>query len=135
MSFPMYLKSVSKRRCLFAIRIGCLCFQIRSQITCLIELIQYVCSNVFSNPLPERIGCICWVFLRCVFSNVSSKRFYNRMHNHIDCICFTFHHCVFSNESSNCLSDRLHNHIGCICWIFLHCVFSNAISNYLPERL
>ena len=39
--------------------------------------------------------------LHCGFSNVSLKHLHERMHSHNGCICFLFLHCVFLNESSN----------------------------------
>ena len=80
------------------------------------------------------VGCICLIFLHCVFSNVSSNCLHQRMHSHIGCICLTFLHCVFSNVSSNRLYVRMHSHIGCICWTFLHCAFSNVSSKRLHRR-
>ena len=78
-------------------------------------------SNVSSSGLPKRshIGCVFMTFLRCVFSNVSSKNLHKRMQSHIGCICWTFCHCVFSNVSSNCLPEKRHSHIGCTCLTFL----------------
>ena len=90
------------------------------------------------NRLPERMqrctGCICLIFLHCVFSNVSSNHLHEMRHNHIGCICLTFPQCAFSNVSSNRLPGRMHNHIGCIFRTFLHCVFSNVSSKRLPEK-
>ena len=97
---------------------------------CIICLAFLHCG--FSNGLPERmhshIGCICLVFLRYVFSNVSSNCLHQRMRIHIGCICLTFLHCGFSNVPSNCLHLRMQNHTGCICLALLHLGFSNVSS-------
>ena len=37
----------------------------------------------------------------CEFSNVASNCISERMHSHTGCICLVFLHCVFSNVSSN----------------------------------
>ena len=83
----------------------------------------------------SHIGCICFVFLHCEFSNVSLKRPPEKRQSYIGYICFTCLHCAFSKVSSNCLSEKMHSHTGCICLTFLHCVFSNVSSNYLYERI
>ena len=103
---------------------------------CLIFLhcvFSYGLSKNLGQCIQSRTGCICLTWLNCVFSNVSSKHLHKRMHNHIGCICLTFLHCVFSDVSSNCLHERMHNHIGCICLAFLHCFhcFSSSFSLYL----
>ena len=36
------------------------------------------------------------------------------MQSHIGCICLIFLHCVFSNVSSNCPLERMHSRIGCM---------------------
>ena len=68
-------------------------FQMCPQIACIslgkvtlfafVWLFLTVFSNVFSNCLLETlhslIGCFCWTFLHCVFSNVFSKRLHTRM--------------------------------------------------------
>ena len=61
------------------------------------------------------IGCICSIFLHCVFSNVSLKQMHEGMHNHTGCICLTFLHCVFLNESLDIPLEKRHIHTGCIC--------------------
>ena len=84
--------------------------------------------------MQSHTGCICWTFLQCVFSCVSSNYLPERMHSHTGCICSTFLQCVFSCVSSKRLHKRTHSHIGCICLPFLHCVFSSGSSNCQPER-
>ena len=44
-----------------------------------------------------------------------------RTKKYIGCICLIYLHCVFSNVSSNCLSERIQKCIGYICLIFLYC--------------
>ena len=46
-----------------------------------------------------------------------------RTKNYIGCICLIYLHCVFSNAPSNCLSERIQKCIGYIYLIFLHCGF------------
>ena len=68
------------------------------------------------------------------------------MHNHTGCICLIFLHCVFSNVSSNCLHMRMHNHTGSIClsspqfWLpspelqYCHKIFSShSCLDYAPS--
>ena len=91
------------------------------------------------------IGCICLIFLQCVFANVSSNHMPKRMHSHISCLrkwIFTFVwffsyflQFAFSNASSNHLLKRMHSHIGCICLTFLHCEFLNVSSKHLPKKI
>ena len=85
--------------------------------------------------MQSHIGCICWTFLHCVSSNVSSNGLPDKRHCYIGCICLTFLHYVFSNAPSNCLLKNIHSHTGCICLIFHHCVLSNVSSYCLPERM
>ena len=85
--------------------------------------------------MSQCIGFICWTFLHCVFSNVSSNVVPEKRHSHIVCIGLTFLHCEFSYVSSNCLPQKRHSHIGCICLFFLHFNFSNVSSNCLHEKL
>ena len=85
--------------------------------------------------MQSHIGCICLIFLHCVFSNVASSCLHQRMHNHIGCICLTFLHCVFSNVSLKHLHKKMHSHTGYISWTCFHCAFSNVSSNGLPERM
>ena len=114
--------------------------------------------------MSQCLGFICWTFLHCVFSNVSSNVVPEKRHSHIVCIGLTFLHCEFSYVSSNCLPEKRHSHIDCIrlaflhcvslqmcpknclpqkrnshigyiCLTFLHCVFSNVSSNRLPEMM
>ena len=108
-------------------------------------------------------GYICWSFLHCMFSNVSSSCLPERMYSNRGYICLTFSHCVCSHmsphiawredakshclhlfdffhcvfwrDSSKCLPERMHNCIGCVCATLLHCVFSNASPNHLLERM
>ena len=48
------------------------------------------------------------------FSYVSSKNLGQSMQSHTDCICYIFLQCAFSNVSSNCLPGRMQSHIGYI---------------------
>ena len=101
--------------------------------------LRCVFSNESSNCLPEQMqihtGCICLIFLHCVLSNESSNGQHERIHSYIGCNCLTFLQCVFSNDSSNCLPERMHTHSGCICLTFRHCAFSNESSNCPYETL
>ena len=45
--------------------------------------------------MHNHTGCICLTFLRCVFSNVSSRRLHKRMQNHTGCIYLIFHWQLF----------------------------------------
>ena len=62
-------------------------------------------------------------------SSVSSNSLPEKMHSHIGCICIVFLHCVFSNVTSVRLDQSRHNHTGCICLAFLHCAFLDVSSN------
>ena len=64
--------------------------------------------------MHNHTGCICFAFLQCVSSNVSSKHLDKRMHNHTSCICLTFHRCVFSYVPSICFHKQMYNHTDCI---------------------
>ena len=46
--------------------------------------------------------------------------FTERIRNHIGCICLIFLRCVFSNASSNCLPDKMCNQLGRICELSCH---------------
>ena len=74
---------------------------------------------IFLDKLNEKIynptSCICLIFLRCVFSNVSSKCLNRKIYSHADCICMTFLRCI-SAVSSN------QSHWVDIC-VFFQCVF------------
>ena len=83
----------------------------------------------------SHIGCICRVFLHCVFSNVTSVHLDQSRHSHTSCICLTFLHCAFSNESSSCLPERLQIYTDSIYLIFFHYGFSYVTSHCLPERM
>ena len=83
--------------------------------------------------MQSHIGCICLLFLHCVFSNKPPNYLLKRMQSYTGCILLTFLHCAFSNMSSNCLSKRMHSRIGCICFDFFCCMFSNESSNGLPQ--
>ena len=80
----------------------------------------------------NHIDCICFTFLHCVFSNVSSIDLPERTHNQTGCISLTFLHCVFSYGSSKSLGQCMQSRIGCICLTFPHCVFLNVSSICLP---
>ena len=53
------------------------------------------------------ISHICLAFLRCVFSNESSKRLQNRMHSHTGCICLTFPHCALTTNKHNLFQCKI----------------------------
>ena len=58
---------------------------------CIITLVAFVWLffTVGFQMCPQSAGikgCICLIFLHCVFSNVSSKRLHKRMDNHTGCI-------------------------------------------------
>ena len=89
------------------------CFQMSPQIACL------------RRGKVTLLGCICLIFLHCVFWNVFSNHLPERMHNHIGCICLNFLQCVFSDVPSNCLTERIHAHINCICLTSLHYLFGS----------
>merc|ERR1712218_772945 len=79
----------------------------------------FMCVLKLPAPDDSHTGCICWTFLQCVFSCVSSSYLPEMMHSYTDCICWTFLQCAFSCVSSNCLREKLYNHNGCICLTFL----------------
>ena len=119
---------------------------LRGSVITLVAFV-WLYSTVSFHMDPQRtqstqnhIGCICSIFLLCVFSNVSSNCLHKRMHNHIGCICLAFPRCAFSNVSSNVLYKRMHNYIGCICLaspqFLYHCrIFSSyySLQNFPPS--
>ena len=76
-----------------------------------------------------------WLFFIVCVSNVFSNYLPGRMHSHNGCICLVFLHCVFSNVSSNCLPEMMHTHTGCTCLTFLHCAFSDDFSSHVLKKL
>ena len=111
--------------------LSCYPVKMQSYIGCIcFTFLRCVFSNVSSNRLPQNrqnhIPCICLTFLQCVFSNVSAKRLTEKMQRYIGCICFTFLCGVLSNVSSTGLPVKMQSHIGCICLVFLRCVFLNV---------
>ena len=74
-------------------------------------------------------------FFHCALSNVFSNPLHERMHSHSGCTCLVFLHCVFSNVSLNRLHVRLHSHIGCISLPFGHCGFSYVLSKDLHKTM
>ena len=111
-----------------------------SHIGCIFLIfLRCVFSNVSSNGLPEKkqshIACICLTLPHCALSNVSLNRLPVKIQSHIGCICLTFLHSAFSNVPSNGLPETMHNHTGYICLTFLHCAFSNVSSRHLHIAL
>ena len=54
-------------------------------------------------------------------------------HSHIGSICFTFLHCAFSNVSSNCLSEKMHSCIGLI-FSLIFCVYQGSIFIFISLK-
>ena len=63
-------------------------------------------SNFLLGEMQIGTGCIILSFLRCEFSNVSSKHSDHNRHNGIGCIDLTFLHYVSSKEISNFLNEQ-----------------------------
>ena len=66
---------------------------------CKVALVTFVCSfptHETSNCLPDDA--------------------YYALHSHIGCICFTFLQCAFSNVTSYGLPEMIHSRTGYICW-------------------
>ena len=80
--------------------------------------------------MQSHIGCICMLFLKSEFSNVSSNCLAVQMQSCIDCIWTIFHLREFSDVSSNCLPQQMQSRIDCICTLFLQIAFS-YVSNHL----
>ena len=75
-------------------------------------LISTVCLKMspqmwFTERIQNHIGCICLIFLRCVFSNASSNQFCGRMQSHRSCT-FVSNFSFFQDlDSSPCSINQL----------------------------
>ena len=79
----------------------------------------YVSLNLLPDRVHTHTCCICFAFLHCVFSNVSSNPLPDRMQSHIGAL---------SGVSSNDLPERMRSLTGCICLVFSPlCIFK-----YIP---
>ena len=64
---------------------------------------SHCCASYFVFFMNKYVNIsLHWLHLHCGFSSVSSNFLSQRMHSHIGCICLIFLHCVFSNDSSYC---------------------------------
>ena len=94
---------------------------------CLAFFFNSVRSNASLKELLDKvqngIGCICLIYLHCVFSYVSSNRLSEKMHNYIYYIWLTFTQYVLWNVSSNCMPEWMYDHTGDICLTSIHCEF------------
>ena len=99
-------------------------------------MVTFVCSFLHMRPqIACHIGCICFTFLQCAFSNVSSNGLPEIIHGYIGCACLIFLHCGFTNVSPNCLFERIHCHIACNCLTYLHSEFLSVNSKRLLNRM
>ena len=86
--------------------IGCICLTF---LQCAFQMSPQIAS--IRRGIITLVAFV-WLFFRCVFLNVASKRLHKMMQSHIVCISFTFLHCRFSSVSSDCLSEQVQSHIA-----------------------
>ena len=86
---------------------NCVSVRMQSHLVTFVWLFSTVCFQMSPEMachrgciLHRHIGCICLIFLHCVFSNVNRQ-------SHIGCICLTFLQSTFSNEPSDGLPENL----------------------------
>ena len=93
---------------------------------CIITLVAFVWLffTVGFQMCPQSAGikgCICSIFIHCVFSNVSSKRLHKRMDNHTGCIwkhtvekrlTSATRQCVYASYRTSHLRTHLKTHSG-----------------------